>query len=325
MRRFSASFEGVVSPLALTVVLVSLVFSTSGSAFPARNGDILFMSLRARNGHYRLYLMRPDGTHQRPITRAPENVADPTWSPDGKWIAYETVETFKKPCTKLYVMRADGTRVRRLTHDVGCYGKPAWSPDGRRLAFDRRPRAGVGKLSIWTMNVNGSGLRRLTHPGGYSFDTSPAWSPDGTTIAFVREIGEIWLIDADGGNERQLTTPVRGTDGDAQPDWSADGSRIAFSRQDDPIYGGRGGTQYRRDIFVIRSDGTGLRRLTRHAGANVSPAWSPNGKRIVFARDPKHVDGANMDINVMNADGKRQTRLTKGTIDNGSPDWRAQP
>jgi TolB protein len=304
----------------LTVILVSLVFSTSDSALPARNGDILFISLRVRNGHERLYRMRPDGTHQRPIARAPGNVAEPTWSPDGKWIAYRTAEEYKKTCTQLYVMRADGTRARRLTHDGACYGAPAWSPDGKRLAFERG-----GQGSIWTMNVDGTRLQRLTHPKSYFFDMSPAWSPDGTTIAFIRVVGDpnaIWLIDADGSNERQLTKPSVQNAGDSWPDWSPDGHWIAFSRLDDPTEG-RGGTRWRRDIWLVRPDGAALRKLTRHAGANDWPAWSPNGRRIVFGSDRKHSDL--MDIYVMNADGRRQERLTKGTIDNSSPDWGRRP
>ena len=314
--------------LAPAAVLLAVVFSTSGcghesakssSAAPlARNGDILFMSLRVRNSHERLYLMPPDGTHQRPITRAPGNVVAPTWSPDGKWIAYRTAETLKKTCPQLYVMRADGTRARRLTHDGGCYGAPAWSPDGRRLAFARR-RGEVGNDPIWTMNVDGTGLRRLTQSDESNQD--PAWSPDGTMIAFTPIYpSAIWLINADGTNEHRLTKPSNEDEGDFQPDWSPDGEWIAFSRSDDPTEG-RGGTRYRHDIYVVRPDGTGLRKLTRHAGANFVPAWSPDGKRIVFASDRKHSDL--MDIYAMNADGGGQKRLTEGTIDNFWPDWRA--
>jgi TolB protein len=214
-------------------------------------------------------------------------------------------------------MRANGTHARRLTHDRWCYGAPSWSPDGRRLAFTRR--RGLGKSSIWTMKVNGTGLHRLTR--STESDQDPAWSADGKTIAFTPIYpSAIWLIEADAANERQLTRPPKPDewDGDFQPDWSPDGDWIAFSRSDDPIYGGRG-TTLRHDIFVVRPDGTGLRRLTRHAGANFWPAWSPDGKRIVFGSDRKHTDL--MDIYVMNANGSGQKRLTKGTVDNESPDW----
>jgi len=310
-----ASKPGV-ARLAILGALVILVSPSSAAEVAAqpdrgrlaiRNGDILFVSLRARNGQERLYLMRSDGTDQRPLTRAPSNVDDPTWSPDGR-IAFRTAETVKSGCTRLFVMQANGARVQRLTHDNGCYSEPAWSPDGRRLVFERE---GAGGPSIWTMNVNGTRLHRLTRG---ALDTSPAWSPDGKTIAFARYTGSgaIWLMDADGTNKRQLTTP-RG-EGDDQPDWSPDGAWIAFSRETESS---------RHDIFVVRSDGTGLRRLTRHARGNYMPAWSPNGRRIVFASGRLHP--GLLDIYVMNADGKRQTRLTKGTIDNRSPDWRARP
>jgi TolB protein len=264
--------SNAVPRVASAAALLALVFAASGSAhvtagpgsgaFIGGNGDILFMSIRVRNGPEQPYLMRPDGT-----------------------------------------------RVRRLTRDRSCYGGPAWSPDGRWLAFARY----LGKPGIWTMNVNGSGLRPLTRG---ELDTAPTWSPDGSTIAFARETGSgaaIWLVDVNGSNQRQLTTP-RGA-GDFQPDWSLDGDWIAFSRATGP--GGR------HDICAVRPDGTGLRQLTSHARGNYSPAWSPDGKRIVFMSGRAHP--GLMDIYVMNADGKRETRLTKGTIDNNSPDWRARP
>jgi TolB protein len=130
----------------------------------------------------------------------------------------------------------------------------------------------------------------------------------------------IWLIGADGSNEHQLTKPPNEDEGDFQPDWSPDGHWIAFSRSDDPTEG-RGGTRYRHDIWLVRPDATGLRKLTRHAGANWWPRWSPEGRRIAFESDRKHSDL--MDIYVMNADGGQQTRLTKGAIGGLSLDWRA--
>jgi len=224
------------------------------------------------------------------------------------------------------MMRADGTRVRRLAHDSYCYDNAAWSPDGRRMAFLRYRTGGLGsKYSIWAMNVDGTGLRRLTNGNR---DHDPAWSPDGMTIAFARNYPEaIWLMNADGSDQRQLTTPRQDTDsGDEEdfgPDWSPNSKWIAFSRVHEPHMGRTGGTRYRIDIYVIGTDGTGLRRLTRLAGMNSWPAWSPDGRRIVFESDRSHEDLS--DIYVMNGDGTRQTRLTKGPVIHESPDWRPRP
>jgi Tol biopolymer transport system component len=268
-------------------------------------------------GHSELYLMRPDGTHQRPMTSVPPGTSGASWSPDGKRIAYGRPRNAGEQCD-LYVANGEGTHARRLRHDGWCSDDPAWSPDGRRFAFDRRHPGVNGKTSIWTMNVGGTDLRQVTRG---DLDLNPAWSPDGTTIAFVHGLDGIWLVDADGSNERQLTTREE----DDQPDWSPDGEWIAFSREDGEYQSSvSGSTRYWVDICVVRPDGGDLRRLTRHAGVNVAPTWSPDGKRIVFASDRAHEDL--MDMYVMSADGTRQKRLTRGGVlfRSGSPDWGAR-
>jgi TolB protein len=93
------------------------------------------------------------------------------------------------------------------------------------------------------------------------------------------------------------------------PDWSPNGSEIAFVRH----YRGRS------DIYVIRADGSGLRRLTNtnQAGQHSWPAWSPDGKRIVFVSVSRRKPA----IYTMNADGSHPKRLTTGGIDYAYPDW----
>jgi Tol biopolymer transport system component len=131
----------------------------------------------------------------------------------------------------------------------------------------------------------------------------PTWSPDGKRVAFTR-FGEIFVIDANGKNERRLTRSQPGLHWPASfPAWSRDGTRIAF-----------GGT---RNLFTVSVADATLTPLThsRHSWiGNVTPAYSPDGRTIAFSRS---TDAFNSDIFLMNADGSKLRRLTRsqGTHD----------
>jgi Tol biopolymer transport system component len=298
----------------------------SSSGPPRHNGEILF----SKNG--RLYLMRPDGTHQRTIPGSPRDVTDASFSSDGARIAF--VRDLGGTCpARLYLMRADGTHVRPLSGPVNdpvmesdCFQDPAWSPDGQSLAFTKD--ANLGNASIFVQNVAGGPPHELPGQSVEHGDNDPAWSPDGKTIAFDHDSGDsLWLMDADGGNARRLETGSAPCFGGGEPDWSPDGQWIAFVRRTcKPQSLAGGGKEHWTDIWLIRADGSDLRRLThadRRDWAAHSPAWSPDGKRIVFVRlvsRSRYSDFS--DIYVMNADGTRQQRLTR--FPSIAPDWGAR-
>jgi TolB protein len=157
-----------------------------------------------------------------------------------------------------------------------------------------------GTDDIVVMNADGSGRENLTE--GPDDDTDPAWSPDGRTLAFVRD-GAVYLIRADGGGLRRLTTG-------ASPAWSPDGRRLVFTRP-----------AGREDLFTVGVDGRSVRRLTRTpAAAEVEPEWSPNGRWIAYSRVGRRPRDGGRQIYVVRPTGVGVRRVTSASAD-GSPTW----
>jgi TolB protein len=172
---------------------------------------------------------------------------------------------------ELYVMDGHGEDQKRLTNTPRITEwHPAWSPDGSRIVFQCHP-SGESGFNVCLINADGSGYTQITNWEQRSGAQRPVWSPDGSQIAVSRQMGIggptwIWLMSADGGNQRQL---VEGRD----PSWSPDGMRIAFERQ----VNGRS-----PQLFTVGADGSNLRQLTQLTDFVMYPTWSPDGRQIAF-------------------------------------------
>ena len=311
----------------VVLVLTSLMVAVDAQA------QIAFMSDRDGHVHPRLgwpsfeiYVMEVDGNNQRRLTNNPNLDTHPSWSPDGKRIAFSSDRDGHfdmpggLPNYEIYVMDADGGNQRNLTNDPDNDSSPSWSPDGERIAFssDRD-----GNYEIYLMEVDGNNQQRLTDNDFY--DTHPSWSPDGKRIAFsswrdghfIGEFGlssEIYVMDADGKNTRRLTNNRKS---DLSPSWSPDGKQIAFKSD-------RKGDEVNYEIYVMDADGGNLQRLTNNRVDDWSPSWSPDGERIVFA---SNTDGnhENHEIYVMDNDGGNQQKLTNNPHRDSAPEWLNSP
>lgn len=215
--------------------------------------DIIFTSYK--RGNPDLYKRALASTVEVPISTRRGLNATGAWSPDGKRIA---LSLSKDGNTELYSIARDGSDPKRLTVSRAANVSPAWSPDGKRIAFvsDR-----FGSPQLFVMNADGSNLQRLGSGGGYI--ASPSWSPKGDRLAYVRRAAgfQIFVAQADGTGEIQLTT----AGSNERPRWSPDGRLIAFSSQ-------RGGGEA---IYVMRADGSGQTKVSRTRGKSQHPVWTP--------------------------------------------------
>ncbi len=249
---------------------------------------------------------------------------------------------------EVYLTDKEGKSRVKITDRPGNDGYAAWSPDGTCIAVYAY-HDGRKTWSIHTMNSDGSNRQRLTHAKN-KWDSAPAWSPDGQKIVFGRAYSdeegvwrqEIWIMNADGSEQKQLTsldgggpsfTPdgrivfhstsntseicIANQDGsnrinltnndveDWHPEVSSDGSQIAFMSNRDGNH----------EIYVMNIDGSNPKRLTHNEVRDSTPTWSPDGTQLLFVLtvtdDERH-------IYKMNKDG---TGLSKFIENAGSPAW----
>ncbi|MBN1265713.1 MAG: PD40 domain-containing protein [Anaerolineales bacterium] len=290
--------------LALVILGLTII---GGSIFYSawRSNQIIFIGVEkgSNSGLYRLDLFSGSLT-----LLASGHFSNPAWSPDGKRIAYVSSDgEHGSPPYHISVMDSDGGNIQQLTWGQTRHYSPTWSPNGEQIAFiGSRDYEGGSPLAIFLINIDSSGIKQLTP---YAYYNYPSWSPDGSKIAFYTFAPDgIYTVDVETAEIHRLTDQWN----DMFPVWSPDGEYIAFaSTRDDP--------NDHFDIYIMRNDGTGIRRLTSDPAHDRQPSWSADGKRIVFESNRGPEDWI-YHIYIMNADGSDQKRVTEknGT----SPAWR---
>lgn len=267
---------------------------------PLLLGRIAYMAKQEPGDFWAIYTMSAEGLDPVSLTAADANDMQPTWSPDGRRIAFVSDRDGNR---EIYVMQADGSEQINLTQNAAEDWTPTWSPDGARLAF---ASFRDGNWEVYTMQADGSGQTRLTRSPGA--DYSPAWSPDGEWIAFVSgRTGnlEIFVMRPDGSEVRQFSSDPAT---DQSPCWSYDGEQLLWE-------------SYRYDnmeIMIADLADVEPRNLSQDTYANDhGPSMCPLGRRIAYFTNR---DGG-WDIVTLDLETGERVNLTQGIAIEQSPAW----
>jgi Tol biopolymer transport system component len=290
---------------AVTAIAFSAPARSAADRALAPAGKIVFHS-RLKGGNNEIFAVSPNGSGLVRLTRSVASDSNPTWSPDGRRVAFESNRHGDRRSyhdSDVFVMNANGSGVRELTFSNRFDGDPAWSR-ANVVAFESER---TGSADVYSIRSDGSGERRLTVSP--ALDGDPAWSPDGRRIAFTSERDggdrEIYVMNADGAAQTRLTTSAGF---DQNPSWSPNGRLIAFDSMRDGNL----------EIYVMNADGSNVRRVTDHPAIDAIPAWSQDGSRIVFVSE-RIAKGQRRLFSVAPAGGAAR-QLTRGAYDM-SPDW----
>ena len=221
----------------------------------------------------RLALMDQDGANTRYLTRGDDLVLTPRFSPTTQEITYMS---FGQGDPRVYLLNLDNPGQREVVGNFpGMTFAPRFSPDGGSVIMSLQRG---GNSNIFVMNLGSKAITRLTDSA--AIDTSPSFSPDSTRICFESDRGgrpQIYVMPASGGTAQRISF---GEGSYSTPVWSPRGDVIAFTKQ--------GGGSF--SIGVIKPDGSGERILTE-GYHNEGPTFAPNGRVIMFFRDPGGASG----------------------------------
>ena len=258
-------------------------------------------------GESQIYVMNRDGSNIKRLSPYGRNEQLPIYSPDGSIIAFVSQKS-EFEAREIWIMNADGSNRQPLTNNQFDDSCPSFSPDGNRIVFTRasvyRQRAWGdwtwGSWNIYIMNVDGAEERKITNENVYAF-ICPYFSPDGSSLLVDVTMslkdrnfqskypdGTICVVDINKG----LFVPI-GENDTGYPSFSPDASKIVYQ-----------GRPYHREIFIMDSDGSNKRQITKEQRYNAHPIFSPDGTKILFLSDPGrdddwglyevNVDGSNL-------------------------------
>ena len=300
---------GIIRLLMLSLVcFTTMLMTVSAQTIQETPGDQIAFAAN-KDGDYDIYLMDKDAVILGQLTDNNAQDVSPNWSPDGTQLVFASNVDGDYD---IYSIDMESGKSTNLTNNSWDDIAPSWSPDGKQIAFTSNRNT---NWDLYVMDADGKNPQRLTEDP--VFEGYSSWSPDGKQLVYVRdrdELRDIMVLDIASGEQQVLTE--RPTSADFSPAWSPNGDQIAFVSS-------RSGNA---DIFVVdtscigdseQCDATAVNLTADNLGSDLDPAWSPDGKQIMFASAGDN----NTELFTVDLETGEITQFTHTSFDDRFPAW----